>query len=156
MHNAVELEFRVGEKIDFPVGRFEKPVVMKPEGPPWIADRKVAGVEHKKLGFFGGSGIRLTKLAPGAKIPARVEEDAEIRYLIEGSISYGGKSWKGGQTKDEGTYMFVQAGADVGEITTKTGGVFYVIELPMLADILAQRAREARKAPAQGAMAAAK
>jgi len=130
------VEYLTGQKIDFPVGRFEKPVVMKPEGHPWIADRKVTGVDHKKLGFFGGSGIRLTRLAPGAKIPARREEDAEIRYVIEGSITYGGKSWKGGKTKDEGTYMFVQAGADVGEITAgPDGALFFVIELPMLADI---------------------
>jgi hypothetical protein len=113
---------------------------MKPQGHPWIADRKVEGLEHKRLGTFGGSGIRLMKLEPGAKIPARKEEDAEIRYLIEGSITYGGKTWKGGKTKDEGTYMFVQAGADVGEIISQTGGIFYVVELPMLADIAAHRA----------------
>ena len=42
---------------------------MKPEGHPWIGDRKVAGVEHKQVGFFGGSGIRFTRMQPGAKIP---------------------------------------------------------------------------------------
>src|SRR5262249_1830793 len=77
----------------------------------------------------------LTKLAAGAKIPARREEDAEIRYLIEGSINYGGKSWKGGKTQDEGTYMFIQAGADAGEITSPEGATFFVTALPMLADI---------------------
>ena len=51
--------------------------------------------------------------------------------------------------------MYVQQGADVGEITTTTGGTFYVIELPMLADIEAQRARANAKAEAQGEMAAA-
>jgi hypothetical protein len=76
--------------------------------------------------------------------------------LTEGSIEYGGKTWQGGKTTEAGTYMFVQAGAEVGEITTKTGGEFYVIELPMLADIAAQQAREAAKAPAQREMASAK
>ena len=149
-------EYVSGKPIEFPEGRFEKPVVMRPQGHPWIGDRHLDGVEHKRLGTFGGSGIRFTRLLPGAAIPARREEDAEIRYLVEGSIDYDGKSWKGGQTTEEGTYMFIQAGADVGAITTKTGGVFYVIELPMLADTLAKRARDARKAPAPGAMAAAK
>ena len=149
-------EYVAGKLLEFPEGRFEKPVVMRPQGHPWIGDRHLDGVEHKRLGTFGGSGIRFTRLLPGAKIPARREEDAEIRYLVEGSIDYDGKSWKGGQTTEEGTYMFIQAGADVGAITTKTGGVFYVIELPMLADTLAKRARDARKAPAPGAMAAAK
>ena len=144
--HAACVEYLTGEKIDFPQGRYEKPIVMKPQGHPWIGDRHLDGVEHKRLGTFGGSGVRFTRLLPGAAIPARREEDAEIRYLIEGSIDYDGKSWKGGQTTEEGTYMFIQAGADVGAITSKTGGVFYVIELPMLADALAKHAREAAAA----------
>jgi hypothetical protein len=138
--HAACVEYLTGQKIDFPTGRFEKPVVMKPQGHPWIGDRRLEGVEHKKLGFFGGSGIRLTRLAPGAKIPARREDDAEIRYLFEGSITYDGKTWQGGKTKDVGTYMFVQAGADVGEITSPNGATFFVIELQMLADIAAHKA----------------
>ena len=141
-------EYVSGKKISFPRGRFEKPIVMRPEAHPWIGDRKLDGVAHRHCGTFGGSGIRFTRLLPGARIPARHEEDAEIRYLIEGSIEYDGKIWAGGQTPEIGTYMFVQAGAEVGEISSKTGGVFYVIELPMLADIAAQRARESAKAAA--------
>jgi hypothetical protein len=52
--------------------------------------------------------------------------------------------------------MYVQQGADVGEIRTDTGGTFYVIELPMLADIEAQRARANAKVEARGEMAGAK
>ena len=143
--HAACTEYLTGEKLEFPEGRFEKPIVMRPQGHPWIGDRKLPGVEHKRLGMFGGSGIRLTRLAPGAKIPARREEDAEIRYLIEGSITYDGKTWRGGKTQDAGTYMFFQPGADVGEITAPEGGLFFVIELPMLADIAAGKA----KAPKQ-------
>ena len=138
-------EYVAGKPLEFPEGRFEKPIVMKPQGHPWIGDRKLAGVEHKRLGTFGGSGIRFTRLAPGAKIPATHVEDAEIRYLVEGSIEYGGKTWLGGQTPELGTYMYVQHDTEGGEITSKDGGVFYVIELPMLADIAARRARETAK-----------
>jgi hypothetical protein len=147
-------EYVSGKPIEFPEGRFDKPIVMRPQAHPWIGDRTLDGVEHKRLGTFGGSGIRLTRMQPGARIPARREEDAEIRYLIEGSINYGGKTWKGGKTLEEGTYMFIQAGADVGEITTDTGGTFYVVELPMLADIEARRAREAAGAGSGEAVAA--
>jgi hypothetical protein len=143
-------------KLDFPQGRFEMPIVMKPQGHPWISDRKLPGVEHKRLGAFGGSGIRLTRLAPGARIPAQHMEDAEIRYLTDGSITYGGRTWQGGKTQDVGTYMFIQNGADVGEITSATGGIFYVIELPMLADIEAQRAHPSAKAEPEWALAVAK
>jgi len=139
--HAACVEYLTGEKIDFPEGRFEKPIVMKPQGHSWIADRKFKGVDHKRLGTFGGSGIRLMKLEPGATIPAHVEDDAEIRYLIEGSITYGGKTWQGGKTKEEGTYMFIQAGAELGEMTAPQGGTFFIIELPMLADIAAKIAR---------------
>ena len=135
-------EYVTGKKVEFPLGRFEKPIVMRPQAHHWVGDRKLDGVAHQRLGTFGGSGIRFTKLEPGARIPARHEDDAEIRYLVEGSIEYGGKTWQGGKTKDVGTYMFVPHDCDVGEIATKTGGLFYVIELPMLADIAAQRARE--------------
>ncbi len=140
-------EYLTGKPIEFPAGRFDKPIVMRPPGHPWIGDRKIEGVAHKRLGTFGGSGIRLTRLAQGARIPARREEDAEIRYLIEGSITYDGKTWLGGKTEDAGTYMYIQHGAEVGEIASPTGAMFYVIELPMLADIEAQRARDAAAAP---------
>lgn len=138
--HAACVEYLTGQKIEFPEARFEKPIVMRPQGHPWIGDRKLEGVEHKRLGMFGGSGTRLTRLAPGAKLPAHNQEDAEIRYLIDGSITYDGKTWQGGKTKDAGTYMFIQAGADVGEIVSPTGGTFFVIELPMLADIAAHKA----------------
>jgi hypothetical protein len=83
---------------------------------------------------------------PGHAIPARVEADAEIRYLIAGSITYDGRTWLGGESADSGTCMWVQAGAQVGEIGSADGGTFFVIELPMLADIAAEQARAASTA----------
>jgi hypothetical protein len=40
--------------------------------------------------------------------------------------------------------MFVQAGADVGEIVSAEGATFFVIELPMLADIAAGKQMASR------------
>ena len=144
-----------GRKLSFPQGRFDKPIVMRPQGHPWIGDRALEGVDHKRMGMFGGSGIRFTRLQPGARIPARHMDDAEIRYLVEGSIEYGGKTWQGGITPDIGTYMYIQHGADVGEITSQTGGLFYVVELPMLADIEAERAHAGDKTKKEWVLAAA-
>jgi hypothetical protein len=143
--HAACFEYLLGKKIEFPKPRFGEPIVMHPAVVQWVGDRELAGVEHKRLGTFGNSGSRLTRLAPGAKIPARIEADAEIRYLIAGSITYGGKTWPGGETADVGTYMWIQAGAEVGEITSPEGGTFFVIELQMLADIAAAQAREKSK-----------
>ncbi|HEV8022154.1 MAG TPA: hypothetical protein VGP41_12860 [Candidatus Lustribacter sp.] len=146
--HAACVEYLTGKKIEFPKPRIEAPVVMHAEAARWMPDRRLRGVEHKRLGTFGNSGARLTRLEPGASIPARVEGDAEIRYLIAGSITYDGRTWLGGETAEQGTYMWVQAGAEVGEIRSPEGGTFFVIELPMLADIAAQQALATELQPA--------
>lgn len=147
--HAACYEHVTGRPIEYPEPRFAAPIVMRSNAAQWTADRHLPGVEHKYLGSFGvrRTGMRLTRIAPGAAIPARVEADAEIRYLIEGSIGYDGATWQGGETGETGTYMWVQAGAAVGEITSAGGGTFFVIELPVLADIAAERARAARREP---------
>ena len=108
----------------------------------WVIDRKLRGVEHKYMGQFGEhrSGIGIRRLAPGTTVPAHLQDDAEILYLIDGSIDYDGKTWLGGRSKDVGTYLFIQNGAAVKDMACKTGGTFLVISLPMLADIEAERA----------------
>jgi quercetin dioxygenase-like cupin family protein len=123
--------------MEYPKARYEKPILIRPQHFNWVPDRQLAGVEHKHLGAFGErrSGMRLTRLAGGARIPAHVQDDAEILYLTAGSISYDGKIWNGGKTKDEGTYIYVPPGGDVQEIATPSGAEFFVIMLPMLADI---------------------
>ena len=146
--HAACFEYITGEKIKFPKGRFDAPIIMRANATRWVVDRKLPGVEHKHFGSFGEhrSGVGMRRLAPGAKIPAHRAEDAEILYMIEGSMSYGGKTWQGGKTQDVGTYMFVQHGAEVKDMTTETGGTFFVITLPMLADIEATREATGDKA----------
>jgi hypothetical protein len=141
--HAACFEYLTGEKIEYPKARFATPIVMKSAAAQWTPDRKLPGVENKALGSFGvrRSGARFTRLQAGATLPAHAQEDAEIRYLIDGSITYDGKTWQGGETADIGTYMWIQAGAEVLEIGSATGATFFVIELPMLADIAAEQSR---------------
>ncbi len=136
----------VGQKPRFPKGRFDAPVIMREDAARWVPDRRIPGLEHKHHGSFGEyrSGIGFRRLAPGARIPAHVAEDAEILYFTEGAFDYDGRRWQGGRTRDVGTYMFVQNGAEVGEIASETGATCLVIALPMLADIEAERAAAAR------------
>ena len=138
--HAACFEAITGQKMEFPQPRFEKPILIKPQHFGWVADRKLPGVEHKHLGTFGErrSGMRFMRLAAGAKIPAHVQEDAEILYVTDGSITYGGKTWKGGKTETEGTYIYIPPDGDVKEIATATGAEFFIISLPMLADIEAE------------------
>ncbi|HVG52077.1 MAG TPA: hypothetical protein VM867_10620 [Xanthobacteraceae bacterium] len=138
--HAACFEAITGRKMEFPEPRYDRPILIKPQTFKWIPDRKLAGVEHKHLGTFGErrSGLRQTKILPGAKIPAHTQEDAEILYLMKGTISYAGKTWKGGTTETEGTYLYIPPGADVKDIATGEGAEFFVISLPMIADIEAE------------------
>ncbi len=60
-----------------------------------------------------------------------MQEDAELRYLIEGSCAYDGKTW------GVGTYMFLPNGTAVKDLRSEEGATFFVITLPMLADLAA-------------------
>ncbi len=139
--HAACFEAITGKKIAFPKARYDRPVIMRAQHCRWVLDRNHAGVEHKHLGSFAEyrSSVRLTRLLPGARIPAQIREDAEVCYLVEGSINYGGKNWLGGKTRDQGTYMYVPHGGEIDEMSTETGGLFFVISLPMLAQIEAER-----------------
>ena len=144
-------EEAAGQKFRYPPPRFAAPIVMKGETARWVMDRKLAGVEHKHLGTFGErrSAARLLRLAPGARIPAHRSEDAEIFYLIDGSITYDGKTWQGGQTADRGTYMYIpHGGAEVKEIGTESGGTFFILSLPLVADIEMELKAARQLAPA--------
>jgi hypothetical protein len=126
-----------GVKTEFPRGRFGSPVFMRPEDYRWVPDRHLPGVEHKHLGTFGEwrTGLSLTRIARGAKIPARRQDDAEIRFLLEGSMTYAGETWQGGKTEDVGTYMYIPHEADLQEIRTATGVRFFSISLPTIAEM---------------------
>jgi quercetin dioxygenase-like cupin family protein len=138
--HAACFEAITGRKMEFPEGRYDRPILIKPRHFRWVPDRRLSGIEHKHLGTFGErrSGLGLMRLKPGAKIPAHVQDDAEILYMSEGSITYAGKTWIGGKTATEGTYIYIPPAGDVKEIATATGAEFWVISLPMLAEIEAE------------------
>jgi hypothetical protein len=98
-------------------------------------DRKRPGIEVKHLGTFSEArtGIGFLRVTPGAAITAGEQDDAELRFLLQGSFTYDGKSW------GEGTYMFLPNGAAVKDLRSEHGATFFVITLPMLADLAAAR-----------------
>ncbi|HUB97763.1 MAG TPA: hypothetical protein VL993_17705 [Stellaceae bacterium] len=139
--HAACYEHLTGRALEFPEGRFRQPVIMLPEAYRWRPDARFAGVERKHLGTFAENrtGLGLVRLLPGTRIPAAVQDDAEIRYVLEGSIRYDGKTWQGGKTRDHGTYMFIQSGGQVKEISTDTGCLYLSIALPMLGEAMAEQ-----------------
>jgi hypothetical protein len=59
-------------------------------------------------------------------------------YLTEGAITYRGKTWEGGKTKDKGTYLYIPPNANVDEIASETGAELFIITLPMIGEIEAE------------------
>ncbi len=128
-----------GSKLAFPKPRYRVPTMMTADRYRWVPDRHRPGVETKHLGTFTEyrTAIGFFRLAPGAQIPAHRQEDAELRYLHEGSMSYGRRSW------GPGTYMYVKPGARLDAMSSDTGAIFFTITLPMIAILAAAQKAEA-------------
>lgn len=147
--HAACYEFLTGRALTFPEGRFRQPVIMLPEACRWLPDRKLPGIARKHLGTFAErrTGLSLVRLAPGAILPAGVQEDAEIRYVLEGSLTYDARTWSGGTSREAGTYFFIPPGGRVKEIGSAAGAIYLSIALPMLGE-LAMETGEVATAPA--------
>ncbi len=147
-------EHVTGTEEAFPAGRYRQPIVMLPGAYAWVPDRRIEGVEHKHLGTFGElrTGVSLTRLAPGATLPVEHREDAEIRYLLQGSVAFDGKTWQGGRSEERGTYFYLPHDREVGAFTAPEGALFYRISLPMIAE--AELRQRRTNAPVKGAVAA--
>jgi hypothetical protein len=136
-----------GRKMKFPASRYRTPVMMLPDRFAWVADRKRPGVETKHLGTFSEmrTGLGFFRLLPGARLPAGRQEDAEIRYLVEGEIQYGGRSW------GAGTYFYLPPDAEIEALASKSGGTFFTITLPMIAEMAARQRDRTQNAAAAAA-----
>ena len=132
-----------GRDLVFPAQRYRQPVMMLAENYHFWPDRKRPGIEIKHLGTFSEArtGISFLRLLPGTSIAAGEQEDAELRYLLTGSCEYDGKNW------GEGTYIFLPNGAAVKELRSQNGATFFVITLPMLADLAAAARNPGLKHP---------
>lgn len=125
-----------GRELTFPAPRYRDPVMMLSKQYRFVPDRKRAGVETKHLGTFNElrTSIGFLRLKPGAELKAGTQEDAEIRFLLEGAVNYEGKTWS------EGTYFYLPNGANVPAMSSEKGATFFTITLPMVAEIAAARA----------------
>jgi quercetin dioxygenase-like cupin family protein len=131
-----------GKKMTFPKARYRTPVMMMRENYNWWPDRERPGVETKHLGTFTElrTGIGFFRLAPGARIPAHRNPDAQLVYLEKGAMDYAGKTW------GEGTYMYVPPGAELAPMSSAPGAMFFTITLPMVAEIAARQGLQTAQA----------
>jgi len=146
-------EEAAGQKFRYPPPRFAAPIVMKGEATRWVKDRKLDGVEHKHLGSSASDAppARLLRLAPGARISAHRSEDAEIFYLIDGSITYDGRRGKGARRPTAALYVHSARRREVKEIGTESGGTFFILSLPLVADIEMELRPRGSSPPPKGA-----
>jgi hypothetical protein len=94
------------------------------------SDRKRPGLEIKHLGTFSEArtGIGFLRILPRAARTGGRQDDAELLYCVEGVFSY-------------------DANARVKPLASENGAEFFVITLPMLADLAAmQRGTDAVRA----------
>jgi len=123
-----------GRDLTFPAPRYRHPVMMIAANYRWVPSRKQPGVETRHLGTFTELETRIgfTRLAPGASVAGERHEDMMLHFLLDGSISYGGRVW------GKGTYVCIPAGATTETVSSKAGAEFFTLALPMVA-ILAGR-----------------
>lgn len=124
-----------GRALTFPRPRYRAPVMMPSENFRWIPDRHRPGIETKHLGTFTelSTAIGFLRLQPQASLPGGRQADTELRYLLEGSVSYGGTVWPAG------SYFFLPHDAPTESLSTVGGASFFTITLPMIAILGAAR-----------------
>jgi ChrR Cupin-like domain len=122
-----------GRDLVFPPPRYREPVMMLAKNYRFWPDRKRPGIEVKHLGAFSEArtAIGFLRLTPGAELLAGEQEDAELRFLTEGSFGYDGTTY------GAGTYMYIPNGAATKPLRSVPGATFFTITLPLLADIAA-------------------
>jgi hypothetical protein len=122
-----------GRELVFPPPRYREPVMMLSKNSRFWPDRKRPGLEIKHLGTFSEArtGIGFLRIVAGAARPRGEQDDAELLYCFDGSFTCDGKTY------GKGTYLFLPNGAEVKALGSTTGAEFFVITLPMLADLVA-------------------
>jgi hypothetical protein len=132
-----------GRELVFPPPRYREPVMMLSDNYRFWPDRKRPGLEIKHLGTFSEArtGIGFLRILPGAARAGGRQDDAELLYCVDGVFSYDAKTY------GRGTYLFLPNDARVKPLASEKGAEFFVITLPMLADLAAmQRGTAAARA----------
>ena len=138
-YEAIYEEF-VGRKLVLPPGRYAQPTIMYSEQYKWVQDRRNGGIEHRHLGTFNEhrTSVGHLQMLPGSRLAAGIQEDAEIRYLLEGSVSYGGKTW------GPDTYFYLPFNTPREEFASGKGATFFRIEVPMVGDVILAQSGQIR------------
>jgi hypothetical protein len=84
-----------GAKIEYPKPRYDEYVVMHSEQYAWQPLESVPGVLVKHLGYFNecGPNVKMIQIDAGASTPAGTAPCQQVRFVIEGEITFQGDSY---------------------------------------------------------------
>jgi hypothetical protein len=91
------LEKITGQKIEYPQPRLTSYVVMRSQNYPWLAHRKVKGLQSKHLAYFfeTGPNIKMARIAEGAALPEGQPVGHRAVFLLDGLVEFDGKDFDG-------------------------------------------------------------
>jgi hypothetical protein len=88
-------EHLAGAKMDYPTPRYDDYIVMHSQEYPWQPLDGASGVAVKHLGYFNevGPNIKMIRIDGGASTQPGTAPCQQIRYVIEGEITFEGKDY---------------------------------------------------------------
>jgi hypothetical protein len=93
-HEAVT-EYLTGKKLEYPLPRYPELVAMHTDAYSWTPLAGTGGVFVKHLGYFNEAGpnIKMLKIEPGAATQPGVAPCQQVRYLLEGTITFNNQEY---------------------------------------------------------------
>jgi hypothetical protein len=85
-----------GHELTYAPPRYREHIVMRTENYAWKPLENAPGVWVKHLGYFNevGPNIKLVKIDAGASTHAGVAPCQQVRYVLDGEISFDGEQYK--------------------------------------------------------------
>jgi hypothetical protein len=118
------IQHLTGKPVDYPPARYKNYIVMHSHNHSWVPMEDRPGVSVKHLGYFNevGPNIKLLKLDPGASLPSNQAPFQQVRFVLEGEITYGERKY------DAVSCMYFPANSAYPAIGSQTGAVLFVVQ----------------------------
>jgi hypothetical protein len=118
-------EYLRGQELKYAAPRFSEHIVMRTENYDWKPLEGAPGVSVKHLGYFNevGPNIKMVKIDAGASTQAGVAPCQQVRYVIEGEISFNGEQY------GAISCMYFPAHVSYPSTRSKTGATLFVMQV---------------------------
>jgi len=115
----------MGEELSYPAPRYKDYVVMNAENYTWQPLAEAPGVFAKHLGYFNevGPNLKIIKMEPGSATKPGFSKCQQIRYIVEGEVSYENQSY------NSVSCMYFPAGKPYAGTATREGAKLFIVQL---------------------------